>query len=61
MLTGRKRLRHYKTWLGLPKLILQVEYIDTYTDPQFFDTHKSLLWRDATVEDISELFVRDLV
>ena len=54
-LTGRTRFRHYKPLLRAARLVLQVEYTETYTQDLngsgYYDTWTRAYWRDATLED----------
>lgn len=58
-LTGRTRYRTQKRWLREPLLVLQVEEKQTRTEntPGGVDAFGAIVWRDAKVEDLSELFL----
>ena len=58
-LTGRKRYRHKSRLFGKPVLVLQLEY--TYVKHYdlggsgYFDHETITQWRDATVEDLTNM------
>lgn len=61
-LTGRSRYAHYKSFLGTPKLVLQVEeeFLHTENCGTYVDSRTAVRWRDATVADLSEWMVKDM-
>jgi hypothetical protein len=52
-LTGKTRYRNYKPNFDEPLLVLQVEY--TYLHYSMRSAHKVSAWRDATVEDLTDI------
>lgn len=62
--TGKTRLRHGRTWYGKAVLILQLEYeYVTMDDPQYaaYREYKHSVWKDATIDCVSETFADSLV